>query len=231
MKINFLLILLTVFSFNLISKDLSGIKASRTILSMDSGEMEFLITKKEDNLWEMRSFVDGGRVFEREEISIFKLSKENLIPLNHKIRMRILFKKIKSSTSFDWENLKANYQEGKDKKSIPLIEGTLGPATAQLQMRLDLRRLDLNSLPEKIKYLIFFRGEIKQRTYLLEGFEDIKTPLGNFKALKLSREFAPDEEREQVYWFAPELDFAVVRILNKDRRQSDFLLKSLEIID
>ena len=206
MKINFLLILLTVFSFNLISKDLSGIKASRTILSMDSGEMEFLITKKEDNLWEMRSFVDGGRVFEREEISIFKLSKENLIPLSHKIRMRILFKNIRSSTSFD-------------------------PATAQLQMRLDLRRLDLNSLPEKIKYLIFFRGEIKQRTYLLEGFEDIKTPLGNFKALKLSREFAPDEEREQVYWFAPELDFAVVRILNKDRRQSDFLLKSLEIID
>ena len=97
MKINFLLILLTVFSFNLISKDLSGIKASRTILSMDSGEMEFLITKKEDNLWEMRSFVDGGRVFEREEISIFKLSKENLIPLNHKLRSRYLFIKIKSS--------------------------------------------------------------------------------------------------------------------------------------
>ncbi len=41
----------------------------------------------------------------------------------------------------------------------------------------------------------------------------------------------PEEEREQIYWFAPDLDFTIVRILNNDGRESDLLLKSLEFGD
>ena len=231
MKTNFLLILLSLLSFDLISKDYSDLKASKATLTMNGGDMEVSMTKKEGNIWEIKSFIEGGRIFQREEISTFELNKNTLIPLTHKLRMRILFKKIKSSASFDWKNLKVDYQEGKDKGSIRLIDGTLGPATAQLQMRLDLKNMNLNSLPKKIKYWVYFRGEIKQRTYLFEGFEEIITPLGSFNALRLRREFLPEEEREQVYWFAPELDFIIVRILNIDGRKSDLLLKSLEFID
>ena len=145
--------------------------------------------------------------------------------------MKILFKKIKASARFNWENLTLDYGEGKDKGSLKLIDGTLGPATAQLKMRLDLRSMDINALPEKIKYVVYYRGEIKERTYSLKGFEDTETPFGTFNTLKVEREFLPEEEREQIYWFAPDLDFSIVRILNTDGRKSDLLLKSLEFGD
>ena len=231
MKTNFLLILLSLISFDLISKDYSDLKASKATLTMKGGEMDVWMTKKENNLWEMKSIVDGGRVFERKEISVFELNQKTLIPLDHNIRMRILFKKIKSSASFDWKNLKVDYQEGKDKGSIRLIDGTLGPATAQLQMRLDLRNLNLGSLPKKINYLVYFRGEIKKRTYKIEESENIKTPMGEYRTIKLSRQFPSENKKEQIYWFAPELDFSIVRILNTDKRSSDLTLQSFEFID
>ena len=231
MRNRILLSLFMIFSFNLIAENFSELRASKATLSMKGVDMEIWLKKKENNIWEMRSFVDGGRFFEREEVSFFELNQNSLIPLDYKVRMKILFKKIKASAHFDWENLQLDYEEGKNKGSIKLVDRTLGPATAQLQMRLDLRSLDLKALPEKIKYFVYFRGGIKERTYLLKGFENVETPLGKFNSLKIVREFSPEEDREQIYWFAPDLDFAIVRILNTGKRKSDLLLKSLEFID
>ena len=231
MKNKLLVILLISFSFQLAGENFTELKPSKASLSMKAGDMEVWLKKKENNIWEMGSKVDGGRVFKREEISIFELNQNSLIPLDHKIKMKILFKKINASAQFDWKNLTLDYKEGKSKGSLKLVEGTLGPATAQLKMRLDLRSMDMNALPEKIKYVVYYRGEIKERTYSLKGFEDTETPFGTFNTLKVEREFLPEEEREQIYWFAPDLDFSIVRILNTDGRKSDLLLKSLEFGD
>jgi len=231
MRNKFFIILLISFAFQISAEKLEALKPSKATLTMNAGDMEVWLEKKDNNIWEMGSNVDGGRVFQREEISIFELKDNSVIPLGHKIKMKILFKKIKASARFNWESYTLDYEEGKNQGSLELINGTLGPATAQLKMRLDLRAMDINSLPEKIKYLVYFRGEIKERTYSLKGFEDTETPFGTFNTLKVEREFLPEEEREQIYWFAPDLDFTIVRILNNDGRESDLLLKSLEFGD
>ena len=231
MRNKLFIILLIFFASQLSAEKLEVLKPSKATLTMKDGDMEVWLEKKENNIWEMGSLVDGGRVFERKEISIFELKEDSVIPLDHKMSMKILFKKIKASARFNWENLTLDYGEGKDKGSLKLIDGTLGPATAQLKMRLDLRSMDINALPEKIKYVVYYRGEIKERTYSLKGFEDTETPFGTFNTLKVEREFLPEEEREQIYWFAPDLDFSIVRILNTDGRKSDLLLKSLEFGD
>tara|TARA_B100001167_G_C16766415_1_gene304469 strand:- start:340 stop:1035 length:696 start_codon:yes stop_codon:yes gene_type:complete len=231
MKTKLLLILIAVIPFCLLGEDFSDIRPSKATLSMKEGDMEVLMTKQDGNTWEIKSFVKGGRIFEREEISTFELNKNTLIPLTHKIRMRIFFKKIKANSLFNWEDKKIYFSEGKEKGSVDLLEGTQGPSTIQLKMRLDLRNLNPESLPKKINYLVFFRGEIKNRTYNIEGFENIKTPMGEYKTLKLSREFLPGDDREQIYWFAPQLDFTLVRILNIDERKSDLTLKSFEFLD
>ena len=231
MKNKVLVILFISFSFNLIGENFAELRPSKATLTMNSGDMEVWLEKKGSNTWEMGSFVDGGRIFEREEISVFELNQNSVIPLDHKVRMKILFKKIKASAHFDWGNLKVDFEEGKNKGSLKLVEGTLGPATAQLKMRLDLKLLNINALPEKMKYFVYYRGEIKERIYLLQGFEDVETPFGKFNALKVVREFSPEEDRKQIYWFAPDLDFSIVRILNVDGRESDLSLKSLEFFD
>jgi len=231
MRNKFFIIMLISFAFQISAEKLEELKPSKATLTMKAGDMEVWLEKKDNNIWEMGSNVDGGRVFQREEISVFELKDNSIIPLDHKIKMKILFKKIKASARFNWENHILDYEEGKNQGSLKLVNGTLGPATAQLKMRLDLRAMDINSLPEKIKYLVYFRGEIKERTYSLKGFEDTETPFGTFNTLKVEREFLPEEEREQIYWFAPDLDFTIVRILNNDGRESDLLLKSLEFGD
>jgi len=231
MKTKLLLILIAVIPFSLLGKDFSDIRPSKATLSMKEGDMEVSMTKKEGNIWEIKSFIEGGRIFQREEISTFELNKNTLIPLTHKLRMRILFKKIKANTLFNWEDKKIYFSEGKEKGSIDLLEGTQGSSTIQLKMRLDLMNLNPESFPKKVNYLVFFRGEIKKRTYNIEGFENIKTPLGEYRTLKLSREFSPDDAREQIYWFAPQLDFTLVRILNSGERRSDLALKSFEFLD
>ena len=231
MRNKLFIILLMFFAFQLSAEKLEVLKPSKATLTMKAGDMEVWLEKKENNIWEMGSLVDGGRVFQRKEVSIFELKEDSVIPLEHKMSMKILFKKIKASARFNWKNLTLDYGEGKDKGSLKLIDGTLGPATAQLKMRLDLRSMDINALPEKIKYVVYYRGEIKERTYSLKGFEDTETPFGTFNTLKVEREFLPEEEREQIYWFAPDLDFSIVRILNTDGRKSDLLLKSLEFGD
>ena len=231
MRNKLFIILLMFFAFQLSAEKLEVLKPSKATLTMKAGDMEVWLEKKENNIWEMGSIVDGGRVFQRKEVSIFELKEDSVIPLEHKMSMKILFKKIKASARFNWENLTLDYEEGKNKGSLKLIDGTLGPATAQLKMRLDISSMDINALPESIKYFVYFRGEIKERTYLLKGFEDTKTPFGTFNTLKVEREFLPKEDREQIYWFAPELDFSIVRILNSDGRKSDLLLKNLVFDD
>jgi len=231
MRIKLLITLLIPFSFQLIGGNLEELKPSKATLTMDVGDMKIWLERKENNIWEMGSTVEGGRIFQRQEISVFELNQNSIVPLEHKIRTKILFKEIKASAHFDWETFTLDYKEGENKGSIKLIDGTLGPATAQLKMRLDLRSMDINALPKKIKYFVYFRGKIKERTYLLKGFEDTETPLGTFNTLRVEREFLPEEDREQTYWFAPELDFSIVRILNTEGRKSDLLLKSLEFGD
>ena len=133
------IILLTFFAFQLSAEKLEVLKPSKATLTMKAGDMEVWLEKKENNIWEMGSTVDGGRVFQRKEVSSFELKEDSVIPLDHKISMKILFKKIKASARFNWKNLTLDYEEGKNKGSLKLIDGTLGPATAQLKMRLDLR--------------------------------------------------------------------------------------------
>ena len=232
MRNKLFIILLMSFAFQISAEKLEVLKPSRATLDMKTGDMEVWLEKKENNIWEMGSIVDVGRLYRREEISIFELKEGSVIPLDYKFSKKVLFKKTKASAHFNWENLTLDYEEGKNKGSLELIDGTLGPATAQLKMRLDLRSVDINTLPEKITYFVYFRGEIKERTYLLKGFEDTGTPFGIFNALKVEREFSPEEDREQIYWFAPELDFSIVRILDTNNgRTSDLLLKSQEFVD
>tara|TARA_Y100000590_G_scaffold83858_3_gene93534 strand:- start:1081 stop:1779 length:699 start_codon:yes stop_codon:yes gene_type:complete len=227
-----------IFSFfllllvNLISGEgQSELRPSKATLTMSAGDMQVWLKKNEGNIWEMGSSVDGGRIFNREETSIFELNDNSLIPLSHKIKMKILFKRINASANFNWENLSLNYQEGKNEGTIQLVEGTLGPATAQLKMRLDLKTMDKDSLPTEMKYFVYFRGEIKERTYLIQGWEEVDTPIGSFNCIKVIRQFSSDEDRDQIYWFAPELDFSIVRIYDRNDRESDLLLKTLEFAD
>ena len=53
----------------------------------------------------------------------------------------------------------------------------------------------------------------------INGLEDISTPLGDYMTVKVSRERLEDQDREQIFWLAPDLDFAIIQILNDDGKR------------
>ncbi len=63
------------------------------------------------------------------------------------------------------------------------------------------------------------------------GTENIKISMGNFLSYKVERVFSEKSERSQIFWLAPELDFAVIRILNIDGRKTDIRMESFEILN
>ena len=59
---------------------------------------------------------------------------------------KILFRKYNASAIFDWEKYEVSYVEKKEKGLVAIEEKVLGPSSAQLQLRLDFRKLDLLGL-------------------------------------------------------------------------------------
>ena len=220
-----LLISLSIFSLE------SDIKGSLAILTSNVGDMEVSMTKNKKGDWVLKSHLDGGRIVQRKEEEIFRMEGHQIKPLSYSFYQKIFFKKAKSSAIFNWKNKNIAYKEGKKENSVALLEKTLGPSTSQLQLRFDFKELNLANLPEEMVYDVFTRGEVKTRAYRIVGIENIKTQMGEFSSYKVERVFPKESQRAQEFWLAPELDFAIIRILDINGRTTSFEVKSFEILD
>ena len=225
-----LALMLNISSFRA-SDDL--IKQSIATLESNVGEMKVEMIQLEDGKWKLRSYLDGGRIVNREEIEYFYLDDNFIRPIEYIITQRILFKKYNSSATFNWDEYKVSYIEKKEKGSVPLEETVLGPSTAQLQLRLDFRKMDLSKIPKSLKYKVFWKGSIKERIFdIQENQEMIKTPIGDYLSYKVSRRYESGDSKSQVFWLAPDLDFSVIKIFNDDgRREIEIMMKSLKEMD
>jgi len=229
-----ILIFCLILNSSLFSASDNPIKQSVAILDSNVGEMEVEMILLKDGKWKLRSYLDGGRIVKREEIEYFYLEDNFIRPIEYNFSMKIiLMRKINASAVFNWDENKVSYIEKKDKGSVVLEEKVLGPSSAQLQLRLDFRNLDLENIPKILKYKVFWRGLIKERIFdIQENPERVETPMGNYLAYKVSRRYEEDEAKSQVFWLAPELDFSVIKIFNDDgRRPITVKMKSLKEID
>ena len=224
-------IFILLISLNNISSESNSLKGSIAILTSNVGDMEVSMTKDKKGDWVLKSHLDGGRIVQRKEEETFRMEGNQIRPLSYSFYQKIFFKKAKSSASFDWENMNVIYKEGRKENEVALLEQTLGPSTSQLQLRFDFKELDLKNLPDEMVYKVFSRGEIKSRTYRIAGIENIKTEMGEFPSYKVERIFPKESQRTQEFWLAPELDFAIIRILDINGRETSFEVKSFEILD
>ena len=58
-----------------------------------------------------------------------------------------------------------------------------------------------------------------------------KTQMGEFLSYKVERVFPKGSQRAQEFWLAPELDFAIIRILDINGRKTSFEVQSFKILD
>ncbi len=231
--IKIFLILALILNAQFFSASGNQIKPSIANLESNVGNMKVEMIKLEDGRWKLSSYLDGGRIVNREEVEFFYLENNFIRPIEYNFFQRILFNKYKASATFNWQENEVSYVEKKDTGTVTLEENVLGPSTAQLQLRLDFRALNLNDIPKILKYKVFWKGSIKERIFdIHENQEMVKTPIGDYLTYKVSRRFKSGDAKSQVFWLAPDLDFSVIKILNDDgRREIEIKLKSLEEIN
>ena len=207
------------------------IKPSRATLESNVGEMQVEMIKLDNGYWKLNSLLDGGSIVKREESEIFELVNNQIKPIKYDFNQRILFRRYKASADFDWNANEVEFVEDKDKGIVELSENVLGPSSASLQLRLDFREFDRDEIPDTISYVVYWKGTIKNRTYeVKKDKEFIETPFGTYEAFKVSRQFEEGSERSQVFWLAPDLDFSVIKIYDKNDREVEIKIKNFEEI-
>jgi len=206
------------------------IKPSTATLESNVGEMTVEMIQLEDGKWKLKSYLDGGRIVKREEIEYFYLEDNFIRPIEYIFSQRILFKKHNAYATFNWDEYEVSYVEKQEEGSVPLEETVLGPSTAQLQLRLDFRKMDLSNIPKSLKYKVYWKGSVKERIFdIQENQEMIKTPIGDYLSYKVSRRYESGNNKSQVFWLAPDLDFSVIKILNDDgKREVEIKIKSFK---
>ena len=205
------------------------IKPSRATLESNVGEMQVEMTKLDDGSWKLTSLLDGGSIVHREESEVFELINNQIKPINYRYNQRILFRRYKASADFNWDENKVSFIEDKDKGNIELLDNVLGPSSASLQLRLDFREFGEGNIPDEISYVVYWKGTIKNRTYNVnKQKESIETPFGIYEAFKVSRKFEEESDRSQIFWLAPELDYSVIKIYDKNDREVEIKIKNFE---
>jgi len=227
-KIILISLVLSIFSY---LKAADEIKPSRAILESNVGEMQVEMIKLDNGHWKLNSLLDGGSIVRREESEIFELVENQIKPINYDFNQRILFRRYKASADFNWDKKEVKFIENKDKGTLTLLENVLGPSSASLQLRLDFRQFDMDKIPDSISYVVYWKGTIKNRTYdVQKEKESIETPFGTYDAFKVSRQFEEGSERSQIFWLAPDLDFSVIKIYDKNDREVEIKIKNFEEI-
>ena len=227
-KIILISLVLSIFSY---LKAADEIKPSRATLESNVGEMQVEMIKLDNGHWKLNSLLDGGSIVKREESEIFELVENQIKPIKYDFNQRILFRRYKASADFNWDKNEVKFIENKDKGILTLSENVVGPSSASLQLRLDFRQFDMDKIPDSISYVVYWRGTIKNRTYEVQKEkESIETPFGTYDAFKVSRQFEEGSERSQIFWLAPDLDFSVIKIYDKNDREVEIKIKNFEEI-
>jgi hypothetical protein len=164
------------------------------------------------------------------ETSEFKVVGGEVIPLEYQYHRSGIGKNRDAILNFDWEtnSVLNNVQAKPWHMDIPI--GALDKLLYQYKLREDLRAAYEAGTPwPELDYVIADGGKLKNYSFKVIGEEEIDTPLGKMKTIKVSR-VKDSRNRESTFWLAPEYDFLLVRFqqLEADGDGFELLLREAE---
>jgi len=111
---------------------------------------------------------------------------------------------------FNWQKMTVDsLREGKTTE-LAIEPGVVDKLSYQVALVRDLR-----AGKKQFLYKVADRGDIRDIRYEVVGTEEVNTPWGKKKTIKVKRKTLTDE-RVTVLWFAPELDYMVVKLIQND---------------
>ena len=192
--------------------------------------MERQFFKQEDGRYKFRSESRStGLIALFKKIHIIEESNWDFVdtsfkPLRYTYQHTKNKKNRKVEISFDWSKQQIINKVNDSTWHMQTENGILDKLLYQLTIMSDLKA---GHIPES--YTIADGGKIKHYYFEQLADEEIETPLGKFKTIKLARH-KPNSKQETVLWCAYDLEFLPVKVANteKDGRLTTAVIESLK---
>lgn len=189
------------------------------------GEVERSLTQTADGQWLFRTYA-SAMIASIEEKSTVTFNQSQVVPQNYHYKKIVLGKKKEAKLAFDWSAMSVNNDVDDKPWKMTISESTQDKLSYQLQMRLDLKAGKKGPL----SYKIADGGRLKDYDFNIIGNEKIQSPMGEYDTIKVEMDRGPDASRETYIWYAPELDYMIVKLkqVEGDGKVYALQLKSME---
>ncbi len=189
----------------------------------------------EDSQCQVRMQTYASKFFysdERYESSTFECRQQSsgdwqIKPLTYRYQAEKTFGDEAANQRFDWPQMQAQGNNEDGKWQLPVTAGTQDKISVYWRLM-----RDLTPKTKQYTYSVSDDGKIKHYHFVLEAEETVELPYGKLQAFKVSRTRS-NGKRTTLYWFAPELANAPVRIqhFKYNELQGDLLLKEFNWLD
>ncbi len=178
---------------------------------------------KEDSHWFFEFKASTFFASLTENVS-FQLKNNQIRPENYYYKSQLLGKKREAKLTFDWEQMQVKNDIKNKPWKMDIHEKTIDKLGIQLQLRQDLK-----VGREELHYEIADGGRLKYWTFERIGTQKVKTSLGDLDTVKVVRTDNQNNDRESVFYFAPEYDFLLVKMKYVENKESYLLeIKSIQ---
>ena len=159
------------------------------------------------------------------EQTAFSLTPDNrVLPTLYEYHRKGVGKNRDAILRFDWQANRVLNDVQDQPWSMAIPTGALDKLSYQLQMRHELLAAYQQGLPwPELTYEVADGGQLKSYSFEILGEETVKTPVGTFNALKITRT-RQDSDRTTIFWLAPAYDFLLVRFLQREDEGGGFEL-------
>lgn len=179
-----------------------GGEATRKLQQTDDGKWQFSLSAK-------------AMVAKLNEHSLLAFEQGQLLPVQYRYQRKILNKKTNLGIDFDWQQGHATTHTS-NSWQMPIKAPLQDKLSVQLQLQRDLYKAQQINIGDQLSYEVAAGGQIEAFNYRIIGTETLNTPLGAMEATKVERLRSESSNRLTYIWFAPKLDFHVVRIVQQE---------------
>ncbi|WP_286238215.1 DUF3108 domain-containing protein [Neptuniibacter halophilus] len=145
-------------------------------------------------------------------------------PLEYNFKRSVLGKKRLAEVHFDWQNsLVTNKVENKPWK-MEISEGVQDKISYQL-----LLQQEVAAGKQDFNYSVADGGHLKEYRFKVDGREQIEAPIGSYEAIRVIRVRDEDSNRQTYIWFAPELDYQIIKLKQIEKKDKAYTLLLREL--
>ncbi|WP_407306903.1 DUF3108 domain-containing protein [Acinetobacter sp.] len=173
---------------------------------------------KSGNNWTYVFAAKAGAMASATETSHFSLNGSQIMSNSFSRSSKILVHNNSMSINFNPTTKTIHTKKDDKARSFAWKPGVLDELNAELQLREDLKNSGLKS-----SYAIADAKEVESRRFVKQGSEKVKTSYGTFDTIKVVMKH-DKPNRDTIFWLAPKLDYAPVKVSHQDGKTSYGLL-------